>query len=358
MPAATGTVPRVSSRQPRSGFLRTCTVPETLRALMRSPQRRADHAMLQAAATARQRLATDERCIGTALPGFTGVLPTWGRQLPYHPHLHAIVPGGGLSAAHAAWWPSRANFFVPVNALSPISRALFKDDMRHAGLLEHLAPQVWHLPWNVHSQATHHGHAACTSLAPSVCRGTIANSRLVALTDRTVPFTARKVGSARPRTAHLDVMACLRRCLQPVVPDGCVKVRHGGFLHASCAIPPATLRLLRGQGHPRDDPPPPLAVRCPTGGAPMRVVMRLWTANNGFVATGCEAGRCPDDRGAIRCVHPTAPVRPPPALWPHKAAQDGSATASQRPAYASRRSSDAPLAMPHHGVRRTPPTLS
>jgi hypothetical protein len=245
--------------------------------------------VVQTSATALKRLATDERCIGTALPGCTGVLHTWGRQLQSHPHIHAIVPGGGLSADRAAWLPSRATFFVPVTALSPISRALCKADMRQAGLLEHIAPQVWTIPWNVHSPAHHHGHSACTSLAPSVFRVAISNSRMVSLTDRTVTFTSRQVGSARPRTAHLDGMEFLRRFLQHVLPDGVGKVRHFGLLHASCAIPPATLRLLLGQGHPSDDQPPqrkppqPLAVRWPTCGTPMRVVMRLWTSPRALV---------------------------------------------------------------------------
>jgi hypothetical protein len=114
----------------------------------------------------------------------------------------------------------------------------------------------------------------------------------VGLKDRTVTFTYRKPSSARPRTAHLDVMEFLRRFLQHVLPDGFVKVRHFGFLHASCAIPPATIRLMIVQGHPSDEkptqrkPPKPLAVRCPTCGASMRVVMRLWTSNNDFVDTG------------------------------------------------------------------------
>jgi hypothetical protein len=277
---------------PGPHFLLTFTVPETLRPFIRSHQRLAYQAMFHASSLALKRLATDERFIGTDLPRFTGVLHTWGRQLQYHPHIHYIVPGGGLSEDRTTWRPSRANFFVPVKALSPIYRAIFKDNMRQAGLLEHIAPQVWCIPWNVHSQANHHGHSAFTYLAPYVFKVAISNSRLVSLTDRTVTFTYRKVGSARPRTVHLDGIEFLRRFLQHVLPDGFVKVRHFGFLHASCAVPLATIRLLIGQGHASDDlppprqPPPPRAARCPTCGAPMRVVMRLWTSHSGFVDTG------------------------------------------------------------------------
>jgi hypothetical protein len=170
-------------------------------------------------------------------------------------------------------------------------RALFKAAMRQAGLLEHITPQVWTIPWNVHSQAQPHGHSAFTSLAPSVFRVAISNQRLVSLQDRTVTFTSRTVGSTRPRTTDLDVMEFLRRFLQHVLPDGFRKVRPCGFLHASCAIPTDTLRLMIVQAHPmafkpmQSVSPEPLATRCPTCGAPMRLVMRLWTSHRALVDT-------------------------------------------------------------------------
>jgi hypothetical protein len=80
--------------------------------------------------------------------------------------MHYIVPGGGLSKDRTQWLPSRATFFVPVQALSPISRAIVKDDMTDAGLLDHIEPQVWNIPWNVHSQANPNGATSFTYLAP------------------------------------------------------------------------------------------------------------------------------------------------------------------------------------------------
>src|SRR5262249_48635854 len=130
------------------------------------------------------------------------------------------------------------------------------------------------------------------SLAPYVFKVAISKHRLVRLTDRPVTFTYRKVGSARLRTAHLDVMAFLRRFLQHVLPHGFMKVRHFGFLHASGAVPLVTVRLLIVQGHPSEGQapqgklPPPRAARCPTCGAQRRVVMRLWTSPRAFGDTG------------------------------------------------------------------------
>jgi hypothetical protein len=188
--------------------------------------------------------------------------------------------------------PSRPNFFVPVKALSPIYRALFKEDMRQASLLEDIDPQVWTIPWNVHSQANHHGHSAFTYLAPYVFKVAISNHRLVSLKDRTVTFTYRKVGSTRLRTAHLDVMELLRRFLQHVLPEGLQKVRHFGFLHASCALALVTIRRLivpeqlGADQPPLRTPPLPRVTRCPTCGAPMCVVMRVWASPRAFVDTG------------------------------------------------------------------------
>jgi hypothetical protein len=179
-----------------------------------------------------------------------------------------------------------------VKALSPIYRALFKEDMRQAGLLEHIDPQVWNVPWNVHSQAGDNGHTAFTYLAPYVFRVAISNRRIVALKDRTVTFTYRKPGSSRPRTTSLDAVEFIRRFLQHVLPDGFMKVRHFGFLHASGALPPDNLcrMILKAPPthfNPTQSVPPQARVAwCPTGGRQMRLVIRLWPSNLAFVDTG------------------------------------------------------------------------
>lgn len=179
-----------------------------------------------------------------------------------------------------------------MQALSPIYRALFKEAVGHAGRLAQIDPLVWQSNWNVHSQANPHGPPSFPYLAPYVFQGAISNSRIVSLQDRTVTFTYRKPGSSRPRITPLDGMEFLRRFLQHVLPEGFMKVRHGGFLHTSCAISPDTLRLMIVQAHPIDGrptqsvPPEPLAALCPPWGAPMHVVMRLWPANRPFVDTG------------------------------------------------------------------------
>jgi len=75
-------------------------------------------ALFKASSEAIKKLALDENYIGGDLPGFFGVLHTWGRTLEYHPHIHYIVPGGALSTSDGLWHPSKIDFYLPVRALS------------------------------------------------------------------------------------------------------------------------------------------------------------------------------------------------------------------------------------------------
>ena len=283
---------QLAQQLPGPHFLLTFTVPEAIRACIRSYPRPASQAMFTASSEALKRLAQDARFIGTDLPGFPGILHTWGRQLQYHPHIHSIVPGGGLSKQRDAWLPSRANFSVPVKALSPVYRAIFKAEMTKAGLQEQIDPHVWHMPWNVHSQANPNGAISLQYLAPSVFKVAISNRRLVCLKAHSVTFTYRKPGSVRPRTTRLDVIEFIRRFLQHVLPAGFMKVRHFGFMNASCRVKTDVIRQLIVEQNGAACPIPlahadaPPALCCPACGAELRVVSRVLPFQVAFFDTG------------------------------------------------------------------------
>src|SRR4029078_7766577 len=95
-------------------FLVTFTLPAEFRALARGDPRAVYAALVEASSEALRALAADPRFVGTDRLGFFGVLHTWGRTLEYHPHVHDVVPGGGLSADGARWLPARDGLFVPV----------------------------------------------------------------------------------------------------------------------------------------------------------------------------------------------------------------------------------------------------
>jgi hypothetical protein len=211
-------------------FLVTFTLPEELRALARSHQRVVYTALFEASSEALRALAADPKFIGTNRLGFFGVLHTWGRTLDYHPHVHYVVPGGGLSADGSCWLPSRADFLVPVQALSIIFRAKFRDLLEREGLLNLADPAVWRCNWVVHSQAAGDGRASLHYLAMYVFRVAIGDHRIVSCDDGKVSFTYRRVGSNRPRTMTLEALEFIRRFLQHVLPVGFQKVRHYVFL--------------------------------------------------------------------------------------------------------------------------------
>jgi hypothetical protein len=283
---------QLQKQLPGPYFLITFTVPEALRPFCRSHPTLAYQAMFKASSEALKRLAKAPRFLGTTLPGFTGILHTWGRQLQYHPHIHYIVPGGGLSDHRNAWLPSRATFYVPVRALSPIYRAIFAEEMSQAGQLEQIEPQVWATPWNVHSQANPNGDTSLKYLAPYVFKVAISNRRIVGLQDRIVTFTYRKPGSSRPRTTSLDVLEFMRRFLQHVLPTGFMKVRHFGFMNATCRIKTDTIRqmIVLQTGaileQPRTTATTPAEVTCPNCGAPLIVLTRVWPCHVAFHDTG------------------------------------------------------------------------
>jgi len=215
----------------------TFTVPESLRAFLRSHQRIGYAALFEASAAAIKKLASDPRFFGGEMPGFLGVLHTWGRQLQYHPHLHYLVPGGALSASDRQWHASSPGFYLPVRALSVIFRGKFRDAMAAQGLLGDIPSQTWDTEWNVNCQAVGDGQATLAYLARYVFKVAISEQRIVSIDDQQVTFRYRKVHSNRPRTMTLPIAEFMRRFLQHVLPTGFVKVRYFGFLSPNCAVP-------------------------------------------------------------------------------------------------------------------------
>jgi hypothetical protein len=225
-------------------FLVTFTLPAELRAVARSHQRVVYSALFRASSEALRTLAADPKYVGTDRLGFFGVLHTWGRTLEYHPHVHYVVPGGGLSADGTRWLPSRADFLVPVKALSILFRGRFRDLLDREGLLESVAPAIWQRDWVVHSQPAGDGRQSLRYLAPYVFRVAIGDHRIVSCDDGQVTFTYRRVGSNRQRKMTLEATEFLRRFLQHVLPTGFQKVRSYGFLSPAGAIALEVVRWL------------------------------------------------------------------------------------------------------------------
>jgi len=222
----------------------TFTVPQQLRRFIRSHQRACYAALFKASSETMKKLAADEKYIGGELPGFLGVLHTWGRQLAYHPHIHYVVPGGALSKQNDRWHPSRIDFYLPVRAMSKIFKAKFRDEMRKSYLDSHIPEEVWDQEWVVNCQAVGAGAHSVKYLAPYVFKVAISNSRIIKVENHKVFFKYKKPQSNRWRTMVLDVMEFMRRFLQHVLPSGFMKVRYYGFLSPGASVPLEKIETL------------------------------------------------------------------------------------------------------------------
>ena len=213
---------------PTHHFLLTFTLPAELRTLARSHQKTIYNLLFRAAAAALQSLAQDPRFVGAHL-GMVGVLHTWTRQLLYHPHVHYIVTGGGLTD-DGHWRSSRKDFLVPVKALSPIFRAQFRDQLKKTALFPLVPPCVWRKNWVVHSQPVGSGVQAFQYLAPYIFRVAISNHRLRRLRHGQVTFSYQESASDQLKLCTITAQEFIRRFLQHVLPNRFIKVRYYGLL--------------------------------------------------------------------------------------------------------------------------------
>ena len=206
----------------------TFTLPAALRRLARAHQRQYYDVLFRAAAMATQKLAQDPRFIGGQV-GMMGVLHTWTRDLRYHPHVHFLVPAGGLAADGVTWRPARRGFLLPVKALSRLFRAEFQRLLRGSETYKQIPEAVWSEPWVVHSKSVGNGQTALKYLAPYIFRVALSNRRLVKMEDGRVTFRYIEARTHKTCFCTLPVDAFLQRFLQHVLPKGFVKVRYYGL---------------------------------------------------------------------------------------------------------------------------------
>ena len=257
--------------------------------------------LFRAASQTMMTIAGDPRHLGARI-GFTAVLHTWGSALTHHPHVHMIVPGGGLSMNGSRWIASRPGFLLPVRVLGKLFRRLFLVGLHalndagrlhffgsDAGLAErrafvrHLAP-VRKKRWVVYAKPPFAGPAAVLAyLARYTHRVAIANSRMIAFDGAGVTFRIkdyRRTGAARYGTTTLGAHEFIRRFLLHVLPKSFHRIRHYGLLaSAGRRVNLARIRDLLAapapaaapEPGPPGDPRPP----CPCCGGRMLILERF-----------------------------------------------------------------------------------
>ena len=241
---------------PTPYFLVTFTLPEALRRIARRHQKVMYHLLFQTAAAAVQELAQDPRFVGGQI-GMVGVLHTWGRDLSYHPHVHFLVPGGGLSTDGQQWLASRPTFLVHVRPLGKLFRAKFRAALQKTALFKQVPFDVWQQEWVVHSQAVGNGAAALKYLAPYIFRVAISNKRIIKVADGKVTFRYTPSGQKKSKLCTLPAEEFIRRFLQHILPKGFVKVRYYGlFAPGQRQRLKRARSLLEAQMPPKPQPEP------------------------------------------------------------------------------------------------------
>jgi hypothetical protein len=257
--------------------------------------------LFRAAAATLLQVAANPTRLGTAIGGLM-VLHTWGQRLQHHPHIHCVVPAGGLSSDGARWIHARPTYFLPVQVLRQVFRGKLVAGLREAfaqgrlsfpGALQPLVTAVafraflrslYRQAWVVYAKPPFGSPAHVLHyLARYTHRVAISNHRLVAVTDDAVSFRWKDYRhGSQVRTLTLDADEFLRRFLLHVLPKRFVRIRYFGVLAPRCR----THDLAQCRQALGVDPTPaptdvPVAVRprgtwpCPRCGAPMRVVERL-----------------------------------------------------------------------------------
>ena len=263
--------------------------------------------LFRAAAQTLLTIGADTKHLGCRL-GVTLVLHTWGSNLSHHPHVHGIVPGGGLSLDGERWIACRPGFFLPVRVLSRLFRRLFLEQLKAAydqgelachGELRRLSDAAtfadWLKPlrqidWVVYSKRPFAGPEAVLSyLSRYTHRVAISNSRLLRFDERGVTFKwkdYRAKGRTRHKTMTLTTDEFIRRFLLHVLPTGFHRIRHYGLFANTCRqknltkaralleaveVPAAAEASSTEVASTRSEQNPNSTYVCPGCGAPMVV---------------------------------------------------------------------------------------
>lgn len=280
------------------------TLPAAIGAIAYQNKAKVYGLLFTAAAETLTTIAADPKHLGADI-GLTAVLHTWGQSLDHHPHVHCIVPGGGISPDGKSWVRCRPDFFLPVRVLSRLFRRLFLEGLvaaYEAGELQffsdlaslkdreafraYLAP-LRTREWVVYAKRPFAGPKQVLAyLARYTHRVAIGNSRLLELTDEHVSFRwkdYRENGDHKNKVMKLAVGEFMRRFLLHVLPDGFHRIRHYGLFANGHRADKVTLcRKLLGvsptqndgengaQGDCPESPfePPP----CPCCGGQMRII--------------------------------------------------------------------------------------
>ena len=224
------------------------TLPQSLAPLALQNPKVVYDLLLRTVARTLQEIASNPRHLGARL-GFFAILHTWGQTLVHHPHVHCVVPAGGLAEDGCTWKPCRPGFFLPVRVLSRLFRGKFLAGLtqafrdgrldlhgrlvpyRHPAAFNRLLHEARATEWVVYAKPPFDGpEHVLEYLARYTHRVAISNHRLQHVDDQAVTFRFKEYRSHRVRSLTLPLGEFCRRFLLHVLPKGFVRIRYYGFL--------------------------------------------------------------------------------------------------------------------------------
>lgn len=229
------------------------TLPDELSSLVINNREKLFNLLFKASSETLKALGKDPKYLGAEL-GFTSILHTWGQNLMFHPHVHIIVPGGGLTT-DGKWKDSGKKFFIPVKVMAKLFRGKFMHglkEMRHEligtennGDWQSMINELYEKDWYVYCKRPFKtNHSVLQYLGRYTHRVAISNHRILNIQDNKVSFKWRDYkDSSKEKVMTLTADEFIRRFLLHILPPGFTKIRHYGFL--ASAIKSKKLGLCR-----------------------------------------------------------------------------------------------------------------
>lgn len=270
-------------------FLVTFTVPHQVASVLRTRQKLGYGALFDAGADSIRDCASATKSLRGARLGYFGVLHTWGRDpMIYHPHVHFVVPGGGVSEDGTHWKSTPENFFLYHATLIRTYKAKLADHLRASGLYDSVPEEAWKKPFVVDIRPVGDGQAVLKYLAPYVNRVAISDNRILACNESSVTYRHTPSRTSQPKTRTVPGTEFVRGFLQHSLPKGFQKIRYYGWMSPNSNIHLDAVKWLvwlflgwtfwLASGHaPQEHPDPPSPLRCGACGGEMRVVEVTYT---------------------------------------------------------------------------------
>lgn len=265
-------------------FMVTFTLPRELRRLFQGPDAKtAFDVFFAASSAALAETLASPKGPRAAISGFTGVLHTWNQRLHFHPHIHYLVPGGGLDATGRYVTVKNAQFLAPLPPLRRRFRSHFRERLKALGC--EADPDVWRKEWGIQIQPFGSGENAIKYLGAYISRTAIGDRRIVSLGEDSVTFRWKdRAQGGRERLDTISGAEFCTRYLRHVLPRGMRSVRYFGFCHPSSKATRERVAFQSGRvldlapaqatGTGGSAPPAPLPL-CPCCRAPMPRLVRF-----------------------------------------------------------------------------------